>query len=202
VATADAYEVGATVDPVQALDFRVAGFGTFVSDEIVFDFANARYVATGSTRRLGVDGGVTVHATDAVRFEGDATYSDGRYTRSGEPIPYAPRLLVVLGAFVEEMPISTALLTAGLRAWGLGPRPLPDGFASHAAFVMDLTAELSFARWMLSLDVDNVLGSRWRDGEFLFASHWDLDEPASELPVRHFTAGAPRALRIAIGRRF
>jgi hypothetical protein len=67
---------------------------------------------------------------------------------------------------------------------------------------VDVTARADWKKWSLSLDVDNVLGSQWRDGEFVFPSHWDLDEARSELPVRHFTAGAPTVARLAIGRSF
>lgn len=201
VALSDGFELGARAHPVDAVELRAAGFATLISDEIVFDHAAARFLATGATRRLGVDVGVTVRPVEPVRVELDATWSDGVYVATAEAIPYAPRLLVVAGVYTDHLPVGPLRLTAGARGWLLGPRPLPGGFASHTAAVLDMTTRADWRRWTVSIDVDNVFGSEWRDGEFVFPSRWD-DAPRSELPVRHFTAGAPRVARFAIGRQF
>lgn len=202
LAVADSVEVGATAAPTAWSALRLDGFATHVSDEIVFDHVAARYLATGTTRRLGVDGGVTVRPVEGLRVQADLTWSDGQYTRSRKPIPYAPRLLVNTGAYAERLRLGPADLTAGLRLWVLGPRPLPGGFASQSAAVADLTATVDVSAWRLGLEVDNLLGSHWRDGEFNFPSRWDPEAPRSELPVRHFTAGAPRAAHVSVTRRF
>jgi outer membrane receptor protein involved in Fe transport len=201
VSTSDSFESSIALQPEDRVDLRLTGFATFVSNEIVFDHAAARYLASGSTRRLGAEAGATFRPVESVRLEADATWTEGRYTGSGEPIPYAPRMLVVLGAYTEHLSAGRARITAGLRGWGLGPRPLPGGFSSHAAAVLDLTARADLERWGFSIDVDNVLGTRWRDGEFLFPSRWDPSDPRAELPVRHFTAGAAPAARFALERR-
>ena len=202
VALSDSAELGARVHPADWLELRAAGFATLISDEIIFDHAAARFLATGRTRRLGVDGGATVRPVEPLRVEVEVTWSDGVYVATEEPIPYAPRLLVVGGVYTEHLAVGPLRLTSGLRAWLLGPRPLPGGFSSHTTGVVDVTARADWKRWSLSVDVDNVLGTEWRDGEFVFPSRWDLDEPRSELPVRQFTAGAPRVARLALGRSF
>ncbi len=190
------------VVPVPWLSLRGAGFATFVSDEIVFDHVTARYLATGRTRRLGVDTGASVRPFDGLRVALDLTWSDGHYTSTGEAIPYAPRLLVVGGLYAERLALGPTTLTGGLRAWVLGPRPLPGGFQSQPSAVVDFTSTLAWRSWGVSVEVDNVLGTAWRDGEFLYPSRWDLDASRAELPVRHFTAGAPRAARLSLSRRF
>lgn len=195
-------ELGTTLDPVPWIGLRAAGFATLVSDEIVFDHVAARYVATGETRRLGIDGGVAARPIDNLRVAIDATWSDGRYISTDIPIPFAPRLLVVGGVYAERLPIGETELTGGIRTWFLGPRPIPDGFTTTPALVVDLTSTLRWQKWGVSLDVDNVLGSNWRDGEFVYASDWRQDDQTSQLPARHFTAGAPRAARLAVSRRF
>lgn len=202
VALADSLEMGGTLSPNDQLAFRLAAFGTRVSDEIVFDHVAARYLLTGTTRRLGVDGGAVFRPLHGLRLQADLTWSDGRYTRTGEPIPYAPRLLVSTGLYAEGLELAVGELTGGLRVWALGPRPLPGGFASPAALVGDLTVSLRRERWQGGLEVDNVLGNRWRDGAFVYASRWDPSASRSELPVRHFTAGLPTALRLTASRRF
>ncbi len=202
LAIADSVEVGATVDPSTWLALRGAGFATLVSDEIVFDHVAARYLATGRTRRVGVDAGASLRPLPGLRADLDLTWSDGRYVSTGEPIPYAPRVLVVGGLYAERLALGATTLTGGLRSWVLGPRPLPGGFHSRAAAVVDLTSTLQWRAWGVSVEVDNLLGARWRDGEFVYPSHWDRDAPRAELPVRHFTAGAPRAARLSLSRSF
>ncbi|MEZ4320227.1 MAG: TonB-dependent receptor plug domain-containing protein [Myxococcota bacterium] len=193
-------EVSAVLHAVDAFELRGGAFGTWISNEIVFDHASARFLTTGSTRRLGGYGGITVRPVDVVQVDLDVTATDGRYTAGLEPIPYAPRVLVVGQLTTDALVTGPLVWTAGIRSWWLGQRPLPGGFASHAAFVTDLTARATVRRWMLDLDIDNVFATRWRDGEFFYASDWDpTDAPVSALPRRHFTAGAPFALRASIG---
>ncbi len=202
LAISDSAELGATIAPSTWWSWRGAVFGTHVSDEIVFDHVSARYLATGETRRLGVDTGFQLRFWDALRCDLDLTLSDGQYTSTGEGIPYAPRLLGVAGLFAERIMLGTTELTGGVRAWYLGPRPLPGGFMSTPSGVIDATSTLRWDRWGASVEVDNLLGSQWTDGQFLYPSRWDRDAPRSELPVRHFTAGTPRAARFSVSRSF
>ena len=97
---------------------------------------------------------------------------------------------------VVEPPCS---VSAGLRTWVLGPRPLPEGLTSHTAWVTDLTAGLRVGPAFVELHVDNLFGQQWRDGEFVFPSCFDPAEPCSQLSVRHVTAGTPFAVRALAG---
>ena len=202
VAIVDGMEAGVTSRPANWVSLRAAGFATFVSDEIVFDHVSARYLATGSTRRFGVDAGLSFRPLASLRIDTDVTWSEGRYTVTGEPIPYAPQLLGSVGVYLERLEVPGARITAGLRTWVLGPRPLTDGYTSTPSVAADLTAQIEVFDWVITLDVDNLFATRWRDGEFVYASRWDPDGPLSELPERHITAGAPFAARLGVGWRF
>ena len=48
----------------------------------------------------------------------------------------------------------------------------------------------------IGLSATNLLGTQYRLGEYNFTSDWQNqgDTRPSLVPVRHFTAGAPRAL--------
>ncbi len=207
VTFADTAQAGLRFFRWRPLEIRVVGFYTRIGNEIIFDHAAARFLATGATRRWGVEGSATVHPRPWLRLEGEVTFADGRYQDTGELIPYAPRWLGSLGIFVEEaspgkkVGSSSVRLSFGLRAWFLGARPLPGGFASHPTAVVNLTATLALKRWELGIAVDNLLQSHWRDGEFFFPSWWNKEEPRSELPVLHITAGAPFALRLTASAR-
>jgi len=204
---ADTVEVGTHLSRIAWLDLRAAFFATFVANEIVFDHVSAKFLASGATRRIGGELAAEIRPLPWLRFEADVTYADGRYTTTDEPIPYAPRWLIAGGIYVDHAWRAKAgseagapcAVSAGLRSWVLGPRPLTEGLTSHTAWVTDLTASLRLGRVFVELHVDNLFGLRWRDGEFVFPSCFDPAEPCSQLPVRHVTAGTPFAVRALAG---
>ncbi|MCB9792057.1 MAG: TonB-dependent receptor plug domain-containing protein [Alphaproteobacteria bacterium] len=202
VAVADSAELGALAQLTPALRVQGALFGTLVSDEIVFDHLSARYLPTGATRRAGVYARAAWQPAETWTAALELTASDARYRESGELLPYAPRLLAVATLQSRALPLSGLDWTGGLRAWALGPRPLPSGFASAPAASADLTLTGQGERWAGTLEIDDVLGTRWQDGAFVYASRWDPAAPASELPVLHFTAGTPPAARLRLTRSF
>jgi iron complex outermembrane recepter protein len=204
---ADTVELGTHFGRLRWLDVRAAVFYTFVANELVFDHVSAQFLASGSTRRIGGELITEVTPLRWLRVEADLTYADGRYLATAEPIPYAPRLLVALGLYaahstrVARGPAAGAPLglSAGLRAWVMGPRPLPEDLIADATFNVDVVAEMELGWLFVQLQVDNLLGRQWRDGEFVFPSCFDPASGCSSLPVRHVTAGTPRALRVLVG---
>ena len=202
VTSARVMEGGLAVAPVESLHLRSAVFQTDLDDELVFDHTVARYVSGGTTRRRGVTVVAEARPLPAVVWMSDVTFADARFTATGDPIPFAPRWLTTHGVYMRQLPVGEALVTGGVRVWTLGRRPLPSGFVSSPAVAGDLTGTVEIRRTELSVSVDNLLGNRWRDGEFLYPSRWDLDGPLSERPALHVTAGEPFAIRASIGYHF
>ena len=196
--TADTAEIGA-IGRAGPVELRGVGFHSRVANEILFDPQAARFVATGETLRRGVYGRAVLRPVEAVRLEGELTLVDASYAQGGAPVPYAPPLLGVVGAYLDGAVVGPTVLVAGFRTWHLGSRPLPQGFASTPATVSDATVRATWRHLTLDLDIDNVFGAHWRDGEFFFPSWWDRSQPPSALPMRHISAGAPRALHLALG---
>lgn len=201
VSLADTAEVGLRWRPPSGAQVGLVGFHTAVSNELIFDHTAARFLASGSTRRLGGELVGSMPLRSWLRAEGELSWADGRYVATGEAIPFASRWLGSVGLFAQDEG-RQGRFSAGLRTWVLGPRPLPEGFYSHPSAVVDLVAHAEHQGWVVDLSVDNALGSHWRDGEFVYASSFDPDSTASELPALHITAGEPSALRLALGRRF
>ncbi len=211
IGKADTIEIGTHLYRVPGLDLRGAFFYTFVANEIVFDHVSASFMASGSTRRIGGELVAELRPLRWLRVEADVTYADGRYTATGIPIPYAPRWLISGGVYLNHAwtapsriagePAVPCALSAGLRSWVLGPRPLPEGMISHSAWVTDLVTGLDVGEGFIELHVDNLFARHWRDGEFVFPSCFDPAAPCSSLGVRHVTAGTPWALRVLLGAR-
>lgn len=203
VSTADTEELGLRWEPTASTELTLVGFHTAISNELVFDHTAARFLSSGATRRVGVEALAGLEPLTWLRGELELTWTDGRYQASGEPLPFAPRWLAAAGLVSHgEGRRSSTSWTGGVRGWFMGPRPLPEGFYSQPAFVLDATGQAQWRGWVLDLEIDNLLGTRWRDGEFVYSSWFDRDEPMSELAALHITAGDPFALRVGIGRRF
>jgi iron complex outermembrane receptor protein len=47
----------------------------------------------------------------------------------------------------------------------------------------------------MTLQIDNALNTRWREGEYHYASWFDTSQERSQLPRLHYTAGQPFGVR-------
>jgi iron complex outermembrane receptor protein len=195
---ADNAEVGARWEPASFIDVSAAAFGTFIERESIFDHVSGFNIELGPTRRLGAEAEVQLRPTPWLGLGVSAVYNHARFTTTGAPVPGAPPFLAQLqGTLMHPNG-----WRAGLRWFAMGRRPLAYGATAGALTVLDASFGYQW-RWLgLDLSVDNVLGTRWRDGEYHFASHWNPEESPSSLPTIHFVAGPPRMLRISGSIRF
>lgn len=191
--TSRAAELGAT-GHAGAAGFGVTAFGIWISDELVFDHLSGVNLARNATRRLGVEVFADYRPVSWLAVRADGTVVDARFVDSGSPVPGAPRALV-RGAAQAEHP-------SGWRAGGLvtymAPRPLAHGAEGAAFTVIDVAGGYRTGRYDLELQIDNLLGARWREGEFHYASRFHRDEPVSQIPRLHYSAGRPLGARLSL----
>lgn len=191
--TTENVEVGARVQPSELFDVGMAMFGIWIGRESLFDHVSGFNVELGGTRRLGVEGDVQIHPTRWLDVGVDVTAVRGRFTDSKGPIPGAPSLFVQIQAALNH----PKGYRAGVRWFVLGPRALTYGARAGAATVMDASIGYRMKWLQLDLAVDNIFGSKWREGEYDFASWWDRSERPSQIPAIHFVAGPPTMARLS-----
>jgi outer membrane receptor protein involved in Fe transport len=189
----DSVEVGTRVQP-SILDLGVAGFGTWIDRESVFDHVSGFNVERSATQRVGVEADVQLHPTAWLDFGADVTWSRGRFRDSGSPIPGAPPLIVTAKALVDH----PKGWRAGVRWFVLGARPLSYGAVAAPTSVLDLNVGYRYRWAQIDLSIDNLWNQKWREGEYHFASHWDPSRSRSQLPTVHAVAGNPFTARIAL----
>lgn len=63
---------------------------------------------------------------------------------------------------------------------------------------MDVSLGYRWSWVQVDLSLDNVFGSKWREGEYNFASHWDPERPRSRIPTVHYVAGYPFIARVGL----
>lgn len=195
---ADNAEVGARWQPAEFIDVGAAVFGTWIGRESVFDHVSGFNVELGPTQRLGVEADVQIRPTSWLGLGVSMVGNHARFTHTGAPVPGAPPVL----AQVQGTLMHPKGWRAGVRGFAMGRRPLSYGATAGALAVLDASVGYQW-RWLgIDLSIDNVLGSKWRDGEYHFASYWDRSEDASRLPTIHYVAGPPRMIRIAGSVRF
>ena len=193
VTQSDSVEVGTRFQP-SIFDVGVAGFGTWIDRESVFDHVSGFNVERSATQRLGVEGDVQVHPTSWMDVGADVTWSHGRFRKSGAPIPGAPPLIVTAKASMSH----PKGWRAGVRWFVLGARPLSHGAVAAPTTVLDLNVGYRYRWAQLDLSIDNLWNQQWREGEYHFASHWNTGRARSQLPTVHAVAGNPITARIAL----
>jgi outer membrane receptor protein involved in Fe transport len=100
---------------------------------------------------------------------------------------------------VNHEPVRGAL-GAGLTY--VGRRALPYGERSDQLFTLDASASLTWTHYELGLSITNLLDTRYRLGEYNFASDFHTQASPTLVPMRAFTAGAPRAFFATLGVNF
>lgn len=196
------YEAGLRFHDETRLESSLAVYRTTLSDDLVFDQATARNELVPGTSRTGVAANLVARPVAWFTSNTSFTYTRALFTASGqtylkgELLPYVPQF--VIRSDIALSPRFPDLLGRRLKAHlgaaftYVGRKPLPYSEFGHDALLVDARAELRLGPVQTSLDVFNVLGRDWYDGEFVFASRFG--SAASLVPVRHVTVGPPRTV--------
>jgi hypothetical protein len=190
ITTADAVELGAELRG-RAVAAGATGFATWIDRESIFDHLSGASVLRDGSRRLGVEAYVEAKPRPYLAVRADVTAVDARFVVTNNEVPGAPRLIGSVEARFDRKPWA-----AGVAGRFLGPRPLSHGATAAASTVVDAMGTWTRGRWTLALQIDNLLASDWNEGEYHFASHWDLSAPKSELPRVHVSPGRPFGARV------
>ena len=198
-----------TILPDVRMAFGTAIFRTHVDQDLIFSQTAGRNTLAGGTTRVG--------SASAVRISGpvfdvsvNGTYVHATLDDTGLLIPYVPDLVLRGdGAVFTDLPWKIlnlegrpARITLATGITFVGRRPLPFGTRSDRIFTIDTNVEIGWPILRVGLSVTNLLDSQYRLGEYNFASDFHSQSQPTLVPVRHFAAGAPRALLFTITTNF
>jgi TonB family protein len=199
-ASITAYEGGVTYARAFR-DFSVVArsiaFQTHVDKDLVFNEVAGRNILGVGTTRTGWVG--AVRATGAWFDESaNVTLVKSTFDDTHLLVPYVPDVVVRSDtALYADLPFRIArdpvrgALGAGVTY--VGQRALPFSERSQDIFTVDGSATIAWSNYEIGLVVTNLFDRRYRLGEYNYAS--DFQQSQSEptlVPMRHFTAGAPR----------
>ena len=186
---------------------RSVVFQTVVDRDLVFsETAGRNTLAKDGTTRTGWVGAVRLTG-DHFDLSANVTLVKSIFNDTRLLVPYVPSAVVRADAAVfAAAPFKLRgaspriALSAGLTY--VGPRPLPYGQRGDAITTLDASATVTWTHYELGLSVTNLLGQQYRLGEYNFASDFHTEPSPTLVPVRHFTAGAPRAIYGTFGVNF
>jgi len=196
-----AYEGGAVyAGPAgpMVLVARSVFFSTHVDRDYIFDQTVGRNVIGVGTTRTGWVG--AVRATGEWFDESaNVTVVKSTYDDTHLLVAYVPDVVVRsdtavwtdLPWLLRGAPLRGAL-SAGITY--VGKRPLPFGALSGTIFTVDANATLAWNNYELGVTATNLLDTKYRLGEYNYASNFQQGVPPSYVPSRLFTAGAPRGI--------
>ncbi|MCA9582347.1 MAG: TonB-dependent receptor, partial [Myxococcales bacterium] len=203
--------------PHSELELTLAGFITTLSDDVAFEPAEARLERIGPTQRMGgvfygtlrpwswflASASVTyVHATlegapPATADNPSPPFEDGQL------LPYVPPWVVRIDSRIEqpvaEIDGTDLSLAAGFGFSFLSERPLPYGQLAPSFAQVDTSAGARWRMLELTIEAYNLFDVQYAASEYSFVSDWDVGNPPSRLPARHFSAGAPFTLLASLG---
>lgn len=178
-----------------------AVFHTRLSNDLAFDPVLSRNETVGATERTGAAITVTSRPVPWFVSQGSLTYThasfseDGPKHAEGDLLPYAPQIVARtdLGLAPELTTVldRALVLKAGLGLSLIARRPLPLSEIGTNVFQADTSLGLRWKEIELKGEVFNLFDTRWFDGEFTYASSFDQGGPASLVPQRHVSLGAP-----------
>jgi len=201
-----AYEAGAAFSggtEKLSVTARSVFFQTKVDRDLIFSETAGRNILGGGTTRTGWLGTVRLRH----RYFDQAanvTLVKSTFDDTHLVVPYVPDLVVRSDtALMDDMPFhiqgAPVKGIAGLGITYVGHRALPYGQRSDVIFTLDASATLRWSMVDIGVAATNLLDRRYRLGEFNYASDFDPSRAPVLSPVRHFSAGAPRALFATLG---
>jgi TonB family protein len=200
-AVATATEGGASYEGELAggdLSVRSIFFRTSVDRDLFFNQTEGRNTLAEGTSRTGW-AGTARWITEHLDIAANLTLVRAIFEDTKLLIPYAPsavgRLDAVFAGSLLQLAGRPLRGTLGAGASYVGPRPLPFDERSQDIFLVDAAATLRWGWAQLGVTSTNLLGRRYRLGEFNYTSAF---RSAGYLPTlvaaRHFSAGEPRAV--------
>ena len=153
-----------------------------------------RSFVLNGTRRIGVEAALRVDPLRWLGARADLTWVDARFRSSGSHVPGTSPLFgrAALRLGERRGPHGDAELR-----W-TAERRLAHGATAAAYALLDVSAGWRFARFDVTVAVDNATDARRMDGAYHYASWFDRAGPRSGIPAVHFTAGAPLTARLVL----
>ncbi|WP_437933595.1 TonB-dependent receptor [Sorangium sp. So ce341] len=199
-------EAGVRLKEGRSFQGSAVGFGSWLGNDRVFDATSRQNVEAPSSVRAGAQlvmsarsgpfgahlSGTYTHA----RFTG----SDARFAK-GDPVPYAPAFVlrddVFASGAVGRLFGKELTVRVGAGVEGVAGRSLPGGRDGKDSVSLDAVAAVGWRGMELALNGTNLLGLRYYDAQYVYASNFERGLPPPP-PSPHVLVAAPTAWMLTL----
>jgi outer membrane receptor protein involved in Fe transport len=190
---ATGYECGVRLKSDRWGQVALVAWGLDMDEETVWVGDAGTTELRGATHRQGLDGMVRGSIVDWLHLDLDVTVAKAVYSSNagnGDAVALAPTFTLAGGVEVDH----PSGMSGGARVRHIGDRPATEDGSLIAEGWTVVDAEAGF-RWrfvQLRVQVNNVLGTEWKEVQFSNESRLaDEAEPVEDI---HFTPGWPRTV--------
>lgn len=200
-------EIGARTTVVPGLQSSVSLWLLDLQSELVWDADMGGSVASGPTRRYGVEIANYYRPVWWISINADYAWSHARFTDFEAAGQFVPEALVATfdgGVAVHGPTGPLRQLGGGLRFRYFGPRPLTQNDSVRSKATNLVYADLGYdidKRWSVGLDVFNLLNTYASDIDYYYVSRLS-GEPAAGVAGIQTHPAEPRELRLTVTARW
>jgi hypothetical protein len=204
--TIQSFEAGARVKGGKVWQASVVGFASWLSQELVFDALSRTSLPAPSSQRVGGSAvgtmrqGIFGSTLSATYARAVFTASDDLF-HSGDPVPYAPTVVVRDDTFVlaplghvAESPVEGRF---GVGVQGAFGATLPGGGQEIPAMYVDALAAASWRAFELSVNGMNLLDRRYYDAEYVYSSNFQKSATLPP-PSAHVLVAPPASVFLTL----
>jgi outer membrane receptor protein involved in Fe transport len=179
-----------------------AFWGMDLQSELAYDGDLGQDVASGATRRIGIDLEGRVRLLPWVWADADLNLAHGRYKdlpTGSNYIPLAPTIASTGGLTMRDH----GPLSGGIRYRFIDSRPADptNTVIAHGYCLSEFFARYEFRKLAVVGTVDNALDGKWSEAQFATTSRL-RGEPPGGITDLAVTPGAPRTLQFGVEYRF
>ncbi len=181
-------------------------FQTHSDQDLLFDLSQGRSTLASGSTRTGWSGSVRALGS-FFDLAANATFVKATFDDTGLLVPYVPDLVLRADlALFHDLPWRLAHKpirgTVGYGVSYVGQRPLPYSQLSDVIFISDASMSLNWSIWTVRVSGQNLFDSKYKLGEYNYASDFQHQAEPTLAPERSFTAGAPQLLMVTVGATF
>jgi hypothetical protein len=205
-ATIQSFEAGVRMKKGTGFQASIVGFGSWLSQDLVFDALTRTSAPAPSSSRAGaaaamvLRSGIFGASASATYVHAVFTGSDDRF-HDGDAVPYAPSFVLRDDTFVVS-PLGKVAGSKVTGRFGVGVQgavgaALPGGGQALPVSYLDALAAASWRAFELSVNGMNLLDRRYYDQELVYPSNFQRS-PVLPGPSTHVLVAPPASVFVTL----
>ena len=194
-------DLGVIIRPTKNMIIQPAVWYMFLQQEFVYVGDEAVVEPSGKTTRLGADLSIRYQPLSWLYLDGDLNYAHARANDQPKGEDYIP----LVPAFTSTGGVAVKLpsgFSANLRYRFMDAKPATEdnSLKTRGYFVNDLVLAYGKKSWEVSLQILNLLDTKWNEAQF--ETETRLKNESTSLSDLCYTPGTPFALKAGISYKF